>query len=155
MADVSYEARLTLIVVETDVMVDFPVEALSVDAHILRLKAAKDTNIMTLLEHAKAGKGITVYKTPSTKDDRDAVLLGLAGSKRSFGFGLDVYANYSGSRVHFVHFFQEDSTISDGPVRVGGGNDALFKIPFALPRADFKHASQQQGRWVDDDDWIR
>ena len=155
MANVSYEGRLNVVVVETDLFRQAPIEALAVDSHILRLKSANDTNIMTLLDRAKAGKSITVYKSPASKDDIDAVLLGIAGSKQAFGFSLDLYVNDSGSRVHFVHFFQEDATFSEMPSRVGGGKDVLLKMQVALPKADFKHSYQQHGHWVDDDDWIR
>src|SRR5262245_10187833 len=110
MADISYEAQLTVIASDPDVIRTTPLQALSVGSNILQLKGAKDTAIITLLEQAKAGKSILVYKTPSAKDDIDAVLIGMAGAKRAFGFNLDVYAIYPKSRVHFIHFFQEDAT---------------------------------------------
>jgi hypothetical protein len=154
MANVHYEARLILIAGEINLYRQAPIEALSFDSHMLRPKSANGTRIMTLLGQAKAGKAITVYKTPSSKDDLDAVLIGLAGSKQTFGFNLDLYANDEGSRVHFVHFFQEDATFSEMPSRIGGGKDVLLKMQVALPKADFKHAEQQHGHWVDDD-WNR
>src|SRR4051812_19617075 len=120
MANTSFDAQLNVVASDPDILRRTPIQALSVDSNILRLNKANDTSILTLLEQARAGKSITLYKTPS-KDDLDAVLIGVANGHNAFGFNLELYAIYSKSRVHFVHFFQEGATISESPVRVGGG----------------------------------
>ena len=124
----------------------------SLDLHIAL--GVEPETFDAMLDKAKAGKSITLYKTPS-KDDLDAIIIGMANDKKAFGFNLDLYAIYPKSKVHFVHFFQEDATIIEAPVRVGGGKDLLLKIRVALPKADLRRAPKQDGQWVDDDDWIK
>jgi hypothetical protein len=148
-----YEADLTVVSSNPDMAVrTTAIQAISVGSTVLRLKDASDLTIFSLLNHAKSSKSISVYKAPS-KDDLDAILIGMAGTKKTFGFNLDFHVIYVNARIHFIHFFQTGATITDWPLRVHVRNDWLLQLKVAVPRVDFKRTWQQDGRWIGDDLW--
>lgn len=158
MSKVSYQAQLTVVAGDADIIRSTVIQSFSVtggsSSKPIDLKSANDTGILAALEQARAKKNITLFKRPS-KDDFDSVLIDMFQKKTVFGMNFEVYASYTGTAIQIVHFFGEDATISSQPTRVGGKQDLLLKVEISFPKADFKHAAKQNGKWVDDGDWIR
>ncbi len=158
MASVSYKARLFVVVGEQSLYRDASIRSFSVaggTAKDVDLNSTNDTNLLFALEQAKSKKNITLVKTPSD-DDFDAILSGLFQAKTKFGLNFDVYASYTGkSWLQIVHFFGEEASLSNQPVRIGAGKKLALKVECNFPKADFKRGVQKDGKWIDDEDWIR
>jgi hypothetical protein len=158
MASTSYKARLFIVSGEQSLYRDTPINAFSVaggTAKAVDLNATNDTNLLFALEQAKSRKNITLAKMPSD-DDFDSILSGLFQAKTKFGLNFDVYASYTGkSWLQIVHFFGEDASIGSQPNRVGAGKSLSLKVEFSYPKADFKQGVQKEGKWIEDDDWIK
>lgn len=158
MASISYKARLTIVATEPDIIRFAAIDSFSVaggTAKSVDLNSTNDTNLLTGLEQAKSKKNITLGKTPSS-DDLDTVLSGLFQGQIKFGLNFDIYASYTGKPwFQIVHFFGEEASISSQPNRTGKGKTLSLKVEFTFPKADFKHDYQKDGKWAQDDDWIR
>jgi hypothetical protein len=158
MANTNYKARVFIVSGESDIYRQAPINSFSVaggTAKSVDFNSTNDTKLLFELEQAKTKKNITLVKTPSD-DDFDTVLSGLFQSKAKFGLNFDVYASYTGkSWMQIVHFFGEDASISKQPNRVGAGKTLALKIEFTFPKADFKRGVQKDGKWIDDEDWIK
>jgi hypothetical protein len=158
MANISYKARLIIVSSDPDLFRQTPINSFSVaggTAKAVDLNTTNDTNLIFELGQAKSMKNMTLVKTPSD-DDFDTVLSGLFQAKTKFGLNFDVYVNYSGkSWMQIVHFFGEEASISKQPNRVGAGKTLALKVEFSFPKADFKRGVQKEGKWIDDEDWIK
>lgn len=159
MASISYKARVFLVSGEQRIYRDALIQSFSVvggTAKAVDLNSTNDTNLLFALEQAKSKKNLTLFKTPS-EDDLDAILSGFFQAKTKIGLNLDVYVSYPGkSWVQIIHFFGENASISNQPVRLGAGKTLSLKVEFSFPNADFKHSSNRNGKWdIDDEDWIR
>jgi hypothetical protein len=157
MGKISYKAEVTLIAGEPDLFRRTPIQSFSVTggtAKTVDLNSTNDTNILFALGQAKSQKNLTLFKTPS-KDDLDAILSGLSQKKTQIGFNFDIYASYTGTWIQIVHFFGEDATVTNQPSRIGAGKTLSLKVEFSLPKVDFKHGDKQNGKWIDDEEWIR
>jgi len=158
MANPSYKAQVVVVATDPGMIYrQAPVNSFLVGgiAKGVDLNSVSDSDLIFGLEQAKSRKNITLVKSPSD-DDFDPTLLRFFQEKTKFGLNFDVYVNYTGKWTQIIHFFGQDATISNPPIRTGSAKTPSLKIEFSFREGDFKHTSNRDHKWaIDDEDWIK
>jgi|GEM_PF-3052611 hypothetical protein len=158
MANPNYKAQVVVVASDAEMIYrQAPISSFLVggSAKVVDLNSASDADLISGLDLAKLRKNITLVKSPSD-DDFDPTLLRFFQAKTKFGLNFDVYVNYTGKWIQIIHFFGQDATITNQPIRTGSAKAPSFKIEFGFREGDFKHTSNRDHKWaIDDEDWIK